>query len=121
VVYRSPWPRRLLCAGAIAVSLGWIPEQLYGRTGVGRLVKLRGELQALRRETGELRAESGRLRAELALDDDDDSGAVERIARDELGLVRPGEIVFKLEPEGAPAPTAASAVERTTAPTGGAP
>jgi cell division protein FtsB len=76
--------------------LGWLPNQIYGHGGLGRLYKLRGELTALRQENAERRAENARLRAELALDEDDELAAVERIARDELGLVKTGEIVFKL-------------------------
>jgi cell division protein FtsB len=114
MAYRSPWLRRLILAGTIALGLGWVPDQLYGRVGVARLVKLRGELQTLRAENAELRTRNARLRAELALADDDDAGAVERIARDELGLVRPGEIVFKLEQD--PASVAAEPASATTAP-----
>jgi cell division protein FtsB len=96
---RSPrlWLGRLPLAIAIALALGWLPYQLYGQSGLSRLMKLRAELASLREECRELRGRNRELRAELSLFDGDDIGAVERIARDELGLVKPGEIVFKVE------------------------
>ena len=94
---RRPWLRRLTLATVLAAALGWLPYQLYGRSGLAHLVKLRGEVSSLRVKNVALRAKNRQLRAELGLYDDDDLGAVERIARDELGLVKPGEIVFKLE------------------------
>jgi cell division protein FtsB len=93
----SPWVRRIPLAAVLAVALGWVPYQVYGQSGLSRLLRMRSELAALRADNRALRAETRALRAELALHDDDDLGAVERIARDELGLVKPGEIVFKVE------------------------
>jgi len=94
---RSPWLRRLAIALVGALALGWLPGQFYGGTGLARLMKLRAELATLRQGNADIRRRNARLRAELALDDDDELAAVERIARDELGLVKPGEIVYKLE------------------------
>ena len=70
---------------------------MLGALGLSKLIQLRGELAHVRADTVELRKKNRALRAELGLYDDDDQGAVERIARDELGLVKPGEIVFKVE------------------------
>ena len=84
---------------AASSALGWLPYQLYGKSGLARHFRLREELGQLHKENGELRAHNLRLRAELSLYDDDEQAAVERIARDELGLVKPGEIVFKIEEE----------------------
>ena len=81
----------------MAIALGWLPYQLFGASGLSKLIQLRGELAHVRADNVELRKKNRALRAELGLYDDDDQGAVERIARDELGLVKPGEIVFKVE------------------------
>ena len=97
---RSPWLGRIPLALAIAVALGWLPYQLYGRSGLARLVSLRAEVAALKSTNVGLRARNRQLRAELSLYADDDLAAVERIARDELGMVKPGEIVFKVEAPG---------------------
>ena len=95
----SPWLRRVPLATALALSLGWLPYQLCGQSGLARLVKLRAELTALREGNRALVVKNRELRVELGLYDDDDLAAVERIARDELGMVKSGEIVFKLESE----------------------
>jgi cell division protein FtsB len=89
---------RIAAALGVALALGWLPYQLYGRTGLARLVKLRGELSAIRAESAQLAAEGARLRAEVALYEEDPNLAVERAAREELGLVKPGEIVFRVNP-----------------------
>ena len=102
---RSIWIRRLGFAVALAVALGYVPYHLYASSGLARYLKLRGERDALHRANLELYDENRRLRAELEAvtggdPDATDSlspAAVERAARDELGLVKPGEIVFKVE------------------------
>ena len=96
---RRPWVPRLAIALVIAVALGWLPYQFYGRSGLSRLLKLRAEAKALHDGNVALRARNAALRADLAIYDDDALGAVERIARDELGFIKPGEIVFKIEDE----------------------
>ena len=102
---RSPlawWTRRIPLALALAVALGWLPYQLFGESGLSKLVQLRADLARVRADNVELRRKNRALRVELSLYDDDNLGSVERIARDELGLVKPGEIVFKVEVEVAP-------------------
>lgn len=56
--------------------------------------RLRGENRTLSRENEQLRANLRRLA--------DDPEALERAAREELGLVLPGEVIFHLEAHGAP-------------------
>ena len=104
---RLVWLRRLLLATGVALALGWLPWQMYGRSGVSHLVKLRAELGQLRAGNQALRDDNTHLRAEIQLYDEDALVAVERVAREELGLVKPGELVFKIVEE--PAPTAAAA------------
>lgn len=93
----SPWLRRIPLALGLAIALGWLPWSIYGRTGLAHLMKLRGEVSKLREENAALRAKNRALRAELGLYEDDDRAAIEHIARDELGMVKKGEIVFKIE------------------------
>jgi cell division protein FtsB len=101
---RTAWLLRVAVALGLSLALGWGPYQLYGRSGLARLIKLRGELTALRDGNRLLRGEAARLRAEVALHEEDPLAAVERAAREGLGLVRPGEVVFQVEaaPAGAP-------------------
>lgn len=94
---RTAWLLRIAVALGLAVALGWGPYQLYGRSGLARLIRLRGELAALRDGNRGLRADAARLRAEVALHEEDPLAAVERAAREGLGLVRPGEVVFQVE------------------------
>jgi cell division protein FtsB len=101
---RAVWIRRLAFAVTVAVALGYVPYHLYASSGLHRYLKLRAERDGLHRANLDLYEENQRLRAELeALAGGDAEGetlspaAVERAARDELGLVKPGEIVFKVE------------------------
>lgn len=94
---RTVWLGRLFAATAAALLLVWVPIHAYSGSGLARLVKLHGELGALRSECASLRVANARLRAEVALYEEDPAGAVERAAREELGLVKPGEVVFKIE------------------------
>jgi len=114
-VWSSVWVRRLGVAALVALALGYVPYHLYGSSGLARWVKLERERDALHEGNLKLHEANQRLRAELeALSDGDDESlsraAVERAARDELGLVKPGEIVYQV---GAPpAPGAASEAGR---------
>ncbi len=106
-VWSSVWIRRLGIAALLAVALGWVPYHLYGSSGLARYVRLKRERDALHEANLKMYGENQRLRAELdALSDDDGNlsrAAVERAARDELGLVKPGEVVYQVgEPGGAP-------------------
>ena len=96
----SVWLRRLGIAALVALALGYVPYHLYGSSGLARYVKLRRERDALHDGNLKLHEANQRLRAELeALSDDDGNlskAAVERAARDELGLVKPGEVVYKV-------------------------
>ena len=96
----SVWLRRLGMAALFAVALGYVPYHLYGSSGLARYVKLRRERDALHAENLERYRKNQRLRAELEELSDEDGNlsraAVERAARDELGLVKPGEIVYKV-------------------------
>jgi cell division protein FtsB len=100
---RKVWLRRLGMAAAVALALGYVPYHLYASSGLARLVKLRAERDTLHDANLKILDENQRLRGELdALTDDeaDESlspAAVERAARDELGLVKPGELVFQVE------------------------
>jgi len=67
---------------------------LLGDNGALRLWRLRGEVQALHRDVQALEAENERLTRAIA-DLRDDPAVLERLAREELGLVRPGERVLR--------------------------
>jgi cell division protein FtsB len=91
------WAGRLFAAAVVAFVLAYVPYHLYARSGLARTLLFRHDLAALRAHNRELAQENDRLaRAAAALRDD--PAAIERVARVELGWVKPGEIVVVLDP-----------------------
>lgn len=81
----------LLFSGLLLVAL--LVGTLFGDGGLLQLVEERRKTEALEHELGALRAENARLGDEIvALRTD--PATIERLAREELGLSRPGETVF---------------------------
>ena len=102
----SPRPGWIV-AGVLAALL---VVAVLGDRGVLRLWRLRTEVEDLHREVQALEAENERLSRAIA-DLRDNPAVIERIAREELGLVRPGERVLRFprtprsgESPGAPSP-----------------
>ncbi len=67
---------------------------VFGDNGVLALRQLRGEVDSLVREVRTLEAQNERLSRAIS-ELQEDPGVIERIAREELGLVRPGERVLR--------------------------
>jgi cell division protein FtsB len=68
-----------------------------GGQSLGRVWRLKQEVDGLEREIAGLRAETSRLMAvvdRLRTDPD----YIEQVAREDLGLVKPGERILKLPP-----------------------
>ena len=82
----------------VMLALGYIPYHVYARSGLARTLVLRRDLKTLRARNAQLAADNDRLAREAeALRSAPD--AIERVARAELGWVRPGEIIVDLTPE----------------------
>jgi cell division protein FtsB len=78
---------------SLLLLIALVVGSLFGDRGIVHLVSQRERAAASARQLEELRAENGRLAGEiLALRTD--PRAIERLAREELGLSRPGETVF---------------------------
>lgn len=90
------WLVRVVAALGLAVALGYLPYKLYLRSGLVQYVSLRSELSALSARNDQLRESISELRHQLERMKEDPA-AIERVARDELGMVRSGEVVFKVE------------------------
>jgi cell division protein FtsB len=89
------WAGRVAAVAVVVFVLAYLPYGLYTRSGLGRTLVLSRDLQALRARNQELAAENDRLAREAEALRSDPS-ALERVARSDLGWVKPGEIVVDL-------------------------
>jgi len=94
-VSEAAWLRGLPLA-VLTVSLIAVPVLVLEPQGMPRMRALEKELQNVESENAELRRDVTRLRTEVK-DLRDNPAAVERIAREQLGLVRKSEVVFQFE------------------------
>jgi cell division protein FtsB len=90
------WMRRYGWRLAAAVSLVLALVSAFEPRGFRRHARLRAQAEALSQRNAQLREDNRRLTQEVeALRND--PAAIERAAREELGFVKPGEIVIHLE------------------------
>ena len=82
----------------VFVTLVLVADAVVGEKGLIESMRARRQyrevaasLESLRRENGRLREHVRRLR--------DDPGAIESLAREQLGLIRPGEVLFIIKDE----------------------
>lgn len=87
---------RGLPLAVLTVSLVAVPVLVFEPQGLPRMRALEKELVGVQNENAELRRDVGKLRAEVK-DLRENPAAVERIAREQLGLVRKSEVVFQFE------------------------
>lgn len=105
---RPPFRRHLKLLVLFLIVLA--AASVMGNRGLMRLYHLQRERAELTREIDKLRATNATL-AEEARSLKSDPGGIEAIAREELGLVKPGEIVYEFRPS-APPPAPAPAQGR---------
>jgi len=86
--------QRVLPLAVLALAAISVPMMMLSSTGLPRLQSLREEKVRADEEVSRLSQQIWELRAEVARIKDDPA-AVERAARDELGLVRRSEVVFQ--------------------------
>jgi cell division protein FtsB len=77
----------------LVLTLLTVPFLIFGDGGLGRVDRLEGELAQIREENGKLEAKCRELRRRLEAYRTR-PGYLEDVARDELGLVRPDEMVL---------------------------
>lgn len=87
---------RGLPLAVLTISLVTVPVLVLEPQGVPRMRSLEKELSGVQAENAELRRDVARLRTEVK-DLREDPAAVERIAREQLGLVRKSEVVFQFD------------------------
>ncbi len=93
----SKWARRTQRALPIAIlglAIVGAPLLIFEPEGLPRMRALEHELDQTNAENAELKRHIADLRVQVR-DLRDDPAAVERIARDDLGLVRKSEVVFQ--------------------------
>ncbi|MEK6664843.1 MAG: septum formation initiator family protein [candidate division NC10 bacterium] len=88
--------RRALAGAALGIAAAGL--LVFGGAGAVRVWQLRQEVEALEREIQEFRAEADRLNRTVDRLREDPA-LVEQIAREDLGMVRPGEKVLKFPKE----------------------
>lgn len=83
-------------ASALATALAYFPYRLLDGSGARKAHELRTQYQRTMATSRALAEENERLRHQIdALKNDVD--AIEDIAREELGMVKPGEIIIRIE------------------------
>jgi cell division protein FtsB len=80
----------------VAGGVAYLPYQVQGGASARRLAEMRTDLERTRAAILELRLANLELRRDIAALRDDPR-AIEEIARDDLGMVYPGEIVIRVE------------------------
>ena len=88
---------RLLPLGALLVAIASVPYMAFSRDGLSRLQRLHEERDQMDAEIERLTRQIRSLRSQVR-EIKEDPAAVERVARDELGLVRKTEVVFQFTP-----------------------
>lgn len=88
--------QRILPLAVLALAAISVPVLVFSPDGLGRLEHLKQEKQRADEEVSRLSQQISELRAQVARIKDDPA-LVERVARDELGLVRKTEVVFQFK------------------------
>jgi cell division protein FtsB len=89
--------RKAATLGSIIALVALIVGALFGDRGLLHLIEQRHRAEALAQEIEALQAENASLATEIAALRSDPR-AIERVAREELGMLRPGETVFLVRP-----------------------
>ena len=90
--------RKAATLASVLAVIALMVGSLFGDRGLLYLFDQRARTETLAQEIESLRAENGRLADEIVALRTNPS-AIERLAREELGLARPGETVFLIRDE----------------------
>jgi cell division protein FtsB len=90
--------KRAMALGSLIALIALVVGSFFGDRGILRMVAQRERALSLKREIEDLRAQNASLAVEIAALRSDPR-AIERLAREELGLARPGETVFLIREE----------------------
>jgi cell division protein FtsB len=81
----------------IAFGAATLTTLAFGGQSLARVWQMKREVEGMEREIATLRAETGKL-MEVVTRLRTDPDYIEQVAREDLGLVKPGEKVLKLPP-----------------------
>jgi cell division protein FtsB len=87
--------RKAVTLSCVLLLIALVVGSLFGDRGILHLMTQRQRAEALREKIDALRQENSKLYGEIQ-QLRSDPRSVERLAREELGLARPGETVFLL-------------------------
>jgi cell division protein FtsB len=88
----NPWLRR----GLIFLTCVVLADALFGDRGLARMLRVRRDYRQAAGALADLKNENAALREKMRrLNEDPD--AIEAIAREDLGLIRPGEILVVIK------------------------
>ena len=88
--------RRMVQYALLAIGSIFFLDALVGDKGLVELVKTRQDYRTLEASLLRIRAENSRLREEARLLRED-ADTIEKLARERLGLIKPGEKLFILK------------------------
>jgi cell division protein FtsB len=92
-LHRAVWTKRLLIAGIVLIACIALWRFIVGEMGVVKYYRMSAHARDLRNEIDHLKKDNARLSKEVtALKYD--AAYLERMARDKIGLARPGEVVY---------------------------
>ena len=85
----TPWLQRLM----IVLTLVVLADSLFGERGIGARVAMLRQFEQTRQQLALVKNENAGLREQVRRLESD-PGTIEAVAREELGLIRPGELLF---------------------------
>jgi cell division protein FtsB len=91
--FRMVRNKKLLIAAGVLLALYLLTSFIFGEMGVVKYCRMKAQYTTLTEETALLKRDNTKLR-KTVYSLKNDPVYVERIARDKLGLARPGEIVY---------------------------
>jgi cell division protein FtsB len=98
----SPWRARAVQYGLALVAIILVVDALVGEKGFLDALRARRQYRDVAAALAQKRQENARLRDEIRRLRDDPK-RIEAVAREELGLMREGEVLFIIHDEKAPA------------------
>lgn len=90
---RVPFGQRLLKTGLVFLMSALALNALVGARGLPAVLQARKDYQRVAGELNRIRQDNAQLRAEVKRLQEDPA-AIEELARGELNLIHPGEVVF---------------------------